>query len=97
MPKYVVLLKWTGQGMKNVKDSPARVDAARRMIEAAGGKMDTYLVTMGQYDGLSIIDLPTDEAAAQLALATGMQGNVSTETMRAFTLDEFKQILGRLP
>ena len=97
MPRYISLMKYTSQGSANIKDSPDRVKAAHAAIEAAGGKMLSYHLTMGQYDGVAITELPNDETAATVLLAIGAQGNISTETMRAFTEEELTGIVGNLP
>ena len=97
MATFVMLTKYTGNGIRDIKSSPDRIKSARAAIESAGGKLVSYLVTMGQYDGVAIAEFPNDETAAVLALATASQGNVSTETMRAFTEPEFTAIVGKLP
>ena len=97
MPTYINLLRYTQQGMTNIKDSPNRLDAARQALQAAGGDLKGFYLTMGQYDAVVIAEAPDDEAAARFALATGALGNVRTETLRAFTEDEFRQLLGSLP
>ena len=97
MPTYISLLSFTSQGIQNIKDSPSRVDAARKAFEAAGGRLrDLYLVT-GQYDFVAIIEAPDDETVAKVALGLGARGNVRTQTMRAFTEDEYRRIIGALP
>ncbi len=97
MATYVTLMKFTAQGIADIKNSPNRVNDARAAIESMGGKMLSFHVTMGQYDGLVLSEFSSDEAAAALLLATGMQGNISTETMRAFTEAEYAGIVGKLP
>ena len=97
MPTYVILFKYTSQGSANINDAPDRVMAARAAIEAAGGKMLSFHLTMGQYDGVAIAEFPNDETAATVLLAIGAQGNISTETMRAFTEEELTGIVGNLP
>ncbi len=96
MPQYVSLMKFTAQGISTIKNSPDRVKSARTAIEAAGGRMISYHVTLGQYDGIAIIEFPNDEAAATLLLAIGSQGNISSETMRAFTEDEYAALVANL-
>ncbi len=96
VPNYISLLKYTQQGIKNIQDSPGRIAAARKAIEAAGGKMLSYHVTMGQYDGVALLEFPDDSVAATFALSIGKLGNASTETMRAFTEEEFAEIVGHL-
>ena len=97
MPTYISLLRWTEQGIQNVKESPKRVEASRKAFEAAGGRLrDLYLVT-GQYDFVAVIEAPDDETAARMALSLGARGSVRSETMRAFTEDEYRRIIGALP
>jgi uncharacterized protein with GYD domain len=96
MPAYIALLRWTPQGLQNVKQSPSRLEAARRGFKAAGVKMkDFYLVT-GQYDMIAVLDAPDDAALAKALLSAASQGNIRTETCRAFTEDEYRQIIGGL-
>ena len=97
MPTYIALLRWTEQGMRNVKESPSRVEEARQAFKAAGGRVkDIYLVT-GQYDLVAAVEAPDDETAARLALALNAQGNVRSETLRAFTEEEFRRMVDALP
>src|SRR3954451_2491149 len=96
MPTFIALLKWTSQGIQNVKQSPSRLDAAKKSFEAAGVKWkDFYLVT-GRYDMVAILEAPDEMALAKAILATAAQGSVTTETCRAFTESEYRQIVGGL-
>jgi len=96
MPTYIALMKYTEQGIKAVKDHPKRREAAGKAIEAMGGKLLHSYLTMGQYDVVVVVEMPDDDAAAKLALVTGMQGNVSTQTLRAFTEGETDRIIKSL-
>lgn len=92
MPTYIALLKWTAQGVGKVKDSPSRLDAGRKAFEKIGVKIkDTYL-TMGRYDLVCIIDAADDESYARAMLSLGSQGNVQTETLRAFNEEDYRKI-----
>ena len=97
MPTYVSLMRFTGQGVKSVKDSPKRRAAAAKAIAGLGGKLVHTYLTMGRYDFVAIIEAPDDEAAARFALITGSLGNVSTETLRAFSETEFDRLVKSLP
>ena len=93
MPVYVTLIKWTEQGRQKTKDLAARYADGQQRIKGAGGKeLGTY-VTMGQYDMVSLVDAPNDEAMAKLALEIAGRGNAVTETMRAFTMDELSKLV----
>ena len=97
MPTYINLINWTDQGIRNVKESPSRLDAARAAAREAGGDIkDTYM-TMGMYDVVAICEFPTDEAAATFALGAGALGNIRTTTLKAFSEAETRKIIGSLP
>ncbi len=96
MPTYISLMKFTEQGIKNVKDHPKRREAAAKAIESLGGKLLHTYLTMGRYDIVAIVEAPDDDTAAKFAVITGMQGNVSTETMRALNEGEFDRLLKSL-
>ena len=97
MPTYVTLYKWTEQGIKNVKGAPARIKESIKSAEAAGGRVFGVYLTMGQYDLVSIYEAPNDETAAAALLNQGMQGNVQSTTLKAFTVEQFAEILKKLP
>ena len=97
MPSYLSLINWTEQGAANVKDSPQRLAAAKQAIEGAGGRMIFFYMTMGEYDLVTVIEAPNDEAAASMLLALGARGSIRTKTMRAFTEDEAMALVGNLP
>jgi uncharacterized protein with GYD domain len=97
MPTYVSLLRFTEQGVKAIKDHPKRRAAAAKVIAGMGGKLVHSYLTMGRYDIVAIIEAPDDETAAKFALITGSNGNVSTETLRAFTETEYDRLIRSLP
>jgi uncharacterized protein with GYD domain len=94
---YIILGKYTAQGIAKIKEGSLRVEAARKAMEAAGGKMVAWYLTMGRYDFVVIAESPNVKAAAGVLLAIGAQGNVSTETLHALTEAEFKGVLASLP
>ena len=92
MPTYIGLFKWTGQGIGAVKDSPSRLDAGRKQFRDMGVEIKESYLTMGRYDLVCIIDAPDDETFATAMLTLGSQGNVQTETLKAFTEDQYRRI-----
>ena len=96
MGHYVTLVRYTQQGAGKIKESPARLDAARKAAEKAGGKIHAWFLTMGKYDAVIVSEFPNDEASAKFMLATGALGNVTTQTMKAFTEDEYRKIIASL-
>ncbi len=97
MPTYVSLARYTDQGIRNIKESATRLDAAKKAFQAAGGELKQFLLLMGKYDILIISEGPDDETAGKIALTLGSLGNVRTETFRAFTEAEFRKMIAALP
>jgi len=97
MPTYISLLRFTEQGIKSIKDHPKRRAAAAKTIAGLGGKLVHSYLTMGRYDIVAILEAPDDETAAKFALMTGSNGNVSTETLRAFPETEYDRLIKALP
>jgi len=96
MPTYIAMLKWTPQGLQSIKQSPSRLDAARKGFEAAGAKMKDFYMVTGQFDMIAVIDAPDDVALAKALLGATSQGNITSETCRAFTENEYRQIVSGL-
>jgi len=97
MPSYLMLANYTDQGIRNIKQSPQRLEAVKQAAQQAGGRMVFFYLTMGQYDFAALVELPNDEVAARLLLTVGSQGNVRTTTLRAFQETEYQRIVGGVP
>lgn len=96
MGKYVLLLNWTDQGIKNVKDTIKRAESFKSYLEKRGGKLTDLFYTFGQYDLVVTAELPSDEIAMSVSLGTGALGNVRVTTLKAFGLDETRKIITKL-
>lgn len=94
MARYIVLANWTDQGIKNVKDSPGRVDAAREMAKSLGCTMGDFYMTAGVADLVFMVDAPDDETMARFSLTLASKGNVRTTSMKALTEDQYRKIAG---
>lgn len=97
MPMYITLVNWTDQGIRNVKESPARADAFKQAARSMGSEVKALYLVTGQYDFVAVTEAPDDETAAKLSIATASLGNVRTETLRAFTEAEYRDIVAGLP
>ena len=97
MAAYIILVSWTQDGVKNIKESPDRLAGAKKAFQAFGGEMKEFYLTMGRYDMVVVAEAPDDEALAKIALAIGSGGAVRTETLRAFPEDEYREIVAALP
>jgi uncharacterized protein with GYD domain len=96
MPTYVSLLRWTEQGIKNARASVERAEQASAAAQRAGGRLQTVLWTQGAYDIVTIAEFPDDESATAFLIGVGGQGNIRSETLRAFNAEEMKRILAKV-
>lgn len=94
MARYIQLLNWTDQGVKNVRESPKRLDAARDLAKKMGCEVREFYMTIGASDMVVVADAPDDETMAKFALTLAMGGNVRTTTMKAFSEDAYRKIVG---
>lgn len=97
MAVYVTLYTFTDQGVRNVKESPARLKAAIEVAESAGMKLLGAYYTQGPYDLVAITETDDEDAATAFTLATAAQGNVRSMTMRAWDPDGFQKIVSMMP
>lgn len=97
MATYITLIHFTEKGIGSIKDGPARLDAAREAMRALGAELKQFYLVMGRYDAVVIAEAPNAEAVAKFALSLGAKGNVRTETLPAFTEQEYRKIIAALP
>lgn len=97
MPTYISLWNFTQEGIENVDESPDRLDEAKGLFEALGGELRDFYLTMGQYDVVIVADFPDDESAAKAALTIARGGTASSETLKAFSEEGFREIVAGLP
>jgi uncharacterized protein with GYD domain len=94
---YVMLAKFTQKRMETIKNLPKTLEKARSLAKSLGMQMKTILYTMGQYDVIGIAEAPNDEVVVKWLLAFGQEGVIRTETLKAFTPNEFIQLISELP
>ena len=96
MATYLMLLNWTDQGIRNVKESPKRLDAAKKLARDLGGEIKSVYMTQGSFDLALITEMPNDEKVASFVLKLGSLGNVRTTTLKAYAEDDYRKIIGGL-
>ena len=97
MPAYVMLIRWTDQGVRSVKDTVTRSRELIATLEKVGGKAIAVYYTQGRYDMVTVGEVPNEETMMAFALTMSKAGNVRTETLRAFSLEETESILNKVP
>src|SRR5262245_5226732 len=96
MARYISLMRFADQGIRNIKDTVKRGDAAMAEAEKLGMKITEEYWTMGAYDGVVLFDAPDDETMTAFACKVSSLGNVKTEPMRACRKDEMEGILSKI-
>jgi uncharacterized protein with GYD domain len=96
MPRYVVLVNWTEQGIRNVKETLERTDSGGELAAKHGLKLEQAYWTVGPYDMVTVFEAPNDEALSAHLLEIGSLGNVRTTTLRAYDEEEMSGLLQRL-
>jgi uncharacterized protein with GYD domain len=93
MPTYLSLMRWTKEGVEKIKESPSRLEAGKKAVESAGGKVVNFYMLMGEYDMALVVEAPDDATLARISLSLTSKGGVRTQTLRAFTEDEYRKII----
>lgn len=96
MTTYILLINWTEQGIRNVRESPKRLDALRRELAEMGGSLKELYLTMGDCDLVALCEAPDDAVIARFALRLGMGGFVRTRTLKAFPEAAYREIINSL-
>ncbi|MER8388514.1 GYD domain-containing protein [Mesorhizobium sp. M0959] len=96
MTTYIVLINWTDQGAKNVRESPKRLDAAKKLLGDMGGSFKAFYLTMGDCDMVAVLEAPDDAVLARFSLMLAAGGNVRTRTLKAFPEDAYREIITSL-
>lgn len=96
MTTYIMLLNWTDQGVKSVRESARRLDAAKKRLGDMGGSFKAFYLTMGEYDMVAVCEAPDDAVLASFILQLGMAGNVRSRTLKAFPEAAYREIITSL-
>ena len=97
MPTYIALFKSTEQGVKEIKEAPGHIEEALKGIEAVGGKVIGFYAVMGEYDFVGIAEFPSDEVQMAFSLSVASGGGVRSTTLKAFSKEEFAEIVKKMP
>ena len=96
MTTYIMLANWTEQGARNVRESPRRLDMAKKALREMDGEFKSFFMTMGDYDLVAVYEAPDDAVAARFTLQLGMLGNIRTRTLKAFPEAAYREIIASL-
>lgn len=94
MAKYIGLVNWTDNGIRQIKESPARLDGVRALAKKYGCELKDFYMTIGAYDMVVTMEAPDDDSLAKFLLAIAAGGNVRTTTLKAFPEDVYRKIVG---
>ncbi|HSG06473.1 MAG TPA: GYD domain-containing protein [Nitrospiria bacterium] len=97
MSKFIVLMKMTDQGSKDIRNLEERIQSGTKLLEKMGGKLIGFYMVMGEYDYVGIGEAPSDEVQTAFALTLSSLGNVKTTSLRAFSKEEIPAIIKMMP
>ena len=97
MPRYIALMKFTEQGVKDIKNAPQQLEEGVAAVEKMGGKMIDIYATMGEYDYVAISEWPDDDDAMAFIFMLASRGNVRTTTLKAWDQQQFSEIINNVP
>ena len=97
MPEYIILGQFTQEGIKNIKDSPKRLEDAKKLMKSLGGKLKVFYYTLGRYDFVAITEGFDLDSALKAAMMIGGVGSVRTETLVAFPSEKGTEIIKSIP
>ena len=96
MATYVLLMNFTDEGIRKIKDTPKRADAFKDMAKKCGATVKDVFWTLGEYDVVAIVEAPDDVSMTALGLSSGALGNIRTQTLRAFAEADMRTILSKM-
>ncbi len=96
MVTYIVLAKFTDQGIRNAKESPKRAEAFKQLAKTFGVTVKDIFWTQGRYDTVTIVEAPDESSAMSLSLSLGALSNIRTESLRAFSAADMAAIVGKM-
>jgi len=95
MARYVVLINWTEKGVASFQETVDRYESSQDQFQEFGVSFEDVYWTLGEHDIVSVVEASDDESLAAALLRLGSQGNVRTQTMRAFTRDEMRGVIDK--
>lgn len=93
MATYIMLSTLTDEGRKTLKERPERLQAVNKEIESMGARVTAQYAVLGGYDFVNIIEAPSNEVMARLAVELGSRGTIQITTLPAIAVDDFVEML----
>ena len=93
MPPYVLLTNLTSEGVKTIRNNPARVSEVNHEVEALGAKVIAQYTTLGQYDFVTVIEAPSEEVMAKVSIEMGSRGTMTSQTLTALSAERLAEVL----
>ncbi|MGI9326737.1 MAG: GYD domain-containing protein [Pseudomonadales bacterium] len=96
MTTYIMLGNWTDKGALSVKNSPRRLDEAKKALQKMGGEFKSFYLTMGNFDIIAVYEAPDDAVSARFTLQVAQLGSLRTQTLKAFPESAYREIIASL-
>jgi uncharacterized protein with GYD domain len=93
MPTYLMLTNLTAEGVRTLKNNPARVGEVNKEVEQIGAKVLAQYATLGQYDFVTVIEAPDEKTMAKVSVELGSRGTMTSQTLTAMPASELAESL----
>jgi uncharacterized protein with GYD domain len=98
MPSYIMFSNLTDEGRKTLKERPERLGEVNKEVEAMGARVTAQYAVLGSYDFVNVIEAPSNEVMARIAMELGARGTIKVTTMPAMAVNQFVDMLqGKSP
>jgi uncharacterized protein with GYD domain len=89
VPTYIMLAQLSSDGVQTVKNNPNRIKEVNKEVEQLGATVKAQWATIGQYDFVSVVEVPDEKTMARVSLELGSRGTSRYESMTAIPIDDF--------
>jgi uncharacterized protein with GYD domain len=93
MATYIMLSTLTDEGRKTLKERPERMQEVNKELETMGARVTHQFAVLGGYDFVNVIEAPSNEVMARIAVELGSRGTIKITTLPAISVSTFVEML----
>ena len=93
MTTYIMFSTLTDEGRKTLKERPDRLQAVNKEVESMGARVTSQYAVLGGYDFVNVIEAPSNEVMARIAMELGSRGTIKVTTLPGIPIDQFVEML----
>ena len=94
MATYILISSLTDEGRKTLKERPERLAEVNKEVESMGGRITAQYAVLGEFDFVTVLEAPSNEAVAKISVELGSRGTLQITSIPALSISAFVDILG---